>query len=969
MMGWTGKWMDFINDSKLAVVGRRLRLGWLLVAIGAGLCQQPAAHGQQPKLNYGLAKPQDSALLPQAKAAYLPPTRRPKVLSRTVLAPAPDGRLHLTQGWEMAAANDVPAAGAAISQPGFRSATWYNATVPGTVLTTLIDQGVYPDPYIGLNNLRIPDTLARQPWWYRIAFRVPAEKRGQSTWLTFAGINYQAEVWLNGQRLGTIKGAFRRGEFEVSRWLKAADENVLAVRIMPPPHPGIPHEESARTGQGPNGGALAGDGPTFMASEGWDWMPGIRDRNSGIWQDVQLHFSGPVTLRDPQVITDLPLPDTTRATVAVRATLHNASRQPQSVVVMGQMEGQTFRQIVTVPALSDKLVRFDPASFAPLRLNRPRLWWPNGYGRPSLYTMQLRVVAAGGKPSDRQTVRFGVRELTYEMTVDTPAGEGQRVEFNPLRAPAGKLLFDNVNRREVAPEVAVARLRTGADQAAFTPVAEPAAAPYLVLKVNGQRIFCRGGNWGLDDARKRVSRARLEPYFKLHQQAHLNMIRNWTGESTEEEFFQLADEYGMLVWNDFWLSTQGFNIEATDNKLFMDNATDVVQRYRNHPSIAIWCPRNEGYAPAGLEDPLARLIATEDGTRYYQPNSRNLNLRTSGPWNYFSDPAEYARRLAQGFTTEIGTFSVPEARTIRQFIPPADQWPISDTWYYHDLHAEHEQQKYLGDVTRLYGPSTGLDDFARKVQFLNYDHHRAMFEAWNSRLWRNTSGVLLWMSHPAWPSMIWQLYSWDYATHAAYFGAQKACEPLHVQWNLDDHQAVVINNTLKPLNGQMECSLYNVSGQHLTTENRAVQTPANRATAVFTPQLPANLPAVYLLRLRLTDAAGTVISTNDYWQKSNPAGDFQAFNTLPVVRLEQRLIRQNAALHSLTYELANSTTTPAVAVRLTLQNAQQQPILPAYFSDDYFTLLPGEHKTIDVQYAGTAGAALPQLLAEAYNNR
>jgi hypothetical protein len=943
------EWADFFNDKKPAAVGRRLRLGVLLVAVGAGvLLQQSAAHGQQPKLNYGLARPQDPSTLPRAQAPYAPPTRRPKVPPRTVLAPASDGRLRLTQGWEMAAAHDVLAKGAAISR-------WYNATVPGTVLTTLIDQGVYPDPYLGLNNLRISDTLARQPWWYRISFRVPTEKRKQSAWLIFAGINYQAEVWLNGQRLGSIKGAFRRGEFAVSRWLNPTGENVLAVRILPPPHPGIPHEESARTGQGPNGGALAGDGPTFMAAEGWDWMPGIRDRNSGIWQDVQLHFGGPVTLRDPQIITDLPLPDTMRAILTVRATLQNASHQPQMVAVTGQLEGQSFRQTVTVPALSNKLVVFDPARFAPLRLNRPRLWWPNGYGRPNLYTMQ---------------VRFGVRELTYEMTVDMPAGEGQRVEFNPLRAPAGQLLFDNEHRREVAPEVAVARLRPGADQAAFAPVAEPAAAPYLVLKVNGQRIFCRGGNWGMDDAQKRVSRARLEPYFRLHQRAHLNMIRNWTGESTEEEFFQLADEYGMLVWNDFWLSTQGFNIEPTDNALFMDNATDVVRRYRNHPSIALWCPRNEGYAPVALEDPLALLIATEDGTRYYQPNSRNLNLRTSGPWNYFSDPAEYARRLAQGFTTEIGTFSVPEARTIRQFIPAADQWPISDTWYYHDLHVEHEQPQYLGDVTRLYGAPTGLEDFARKVQFLNYDHHRAMFEAWNGRLWHDASGVLLWMSHPAWPSMIWQLYSWDYATHAAYFGAQKACEPLHVQWNLDDHQAVVINNTLRPLtNGKVVCTFYDVAGKLLATETRPVQASANQTTALFIPQQPAPLPPVYLLRLQLTDAAGKLISTNDYWQKATPTGDFQAFNALPSVPLAPRLIRQDAATHSLTYELVNPTTTPALAVRLTLLNEQQQPVLPAYFSDGYFTLLPGEHRVIDVQYPASASPAALRLLAEAYNGR
>ncbi|TGE20949.1 hypothetical protein [Hymenobacter metallicola] len=162
------------------------------------------------------------------------------------------------------------------------------------------------------------------------------------------------------------------------------------------------------------------------------------------------------------------------------------------------------------------------------------------------------------------------------------------------------------------------------------------------------------------------------------------------------------------------------------------------------------------------------------------------------------------------------------------------------------------------------------------MQFLNYDHHRAMFEAWNSRLWHNTSGVLLWMSHPAWPSMIWQLYSWNYATHAAYFGAQKACEPLHVQWNLDDHHAVVVNTTLRPLtDGKVVYTLYDVAGRQIATETRTVQAPANQATPVFAPQLPTPLPAVYLLRLVLTDAAGSVVSTTDYWQKSVPTGGFR----------------------------------------------------------------------------------------------
>ena len=142
------------------------------------------------------------------------------------------------------------------------------------------------------------------------------------------------------------------------------------------------------------------------------------------------------------------------------------------------------------------------------------------------------------------------------------------------------------------------------------------------------------------------------------------MVRNWTGESTEELFYTLCDEYGLLVWNDFWLSTEGYNQNVNDEELFMANARETVRRFRNHPSLAVWCPRNEGYATPTLEPRLAALIAREDGTRFYSPNSRYMNLRTSGPWHYLADESEYFLRHAFGFSTELGTPSVPDRKSV-----------------------------------------------------------------------------------------------------------------------------------------------------------------------------------------------------------------------------------------------------------------------------------------------------------------
>ena len=212
----------------------------------------------------------------------------------------------------------------------------------------------------------------------------------------------------------------------------------------------------------------------------------------------------------------------------------------------------------------------------------------------------------------------------------------------------------------------------------------------------------------MDDAMKRVSRERLEPYFRLHKDANFNMIRNWTGESTEEVFYQLCDEYGMLVFNDFWLSTAGYNLEVNDDDLFLKNAGDVVRRFRNHPSIAVWNPRNEGFAPEYIERKLASMIASDDGTRLYSPNSTHCNLRPSGPWNYFKEPARYFTERAHGFNTEQGSTSIPTEESVLAMMDVSDAWPISDTWYYHDLHGG--QGEFMDDLREKFGEADNLAD-------------------------------------------------------------------------------------------------------------------------------------------------------------------------------------------------------------------------------------------------------------------
>ena len=903
-------------------------------------------HKQMLSTNFGLPSPQPEETLPKSSVPVQMPERVAKVEAQTVLSPMADNVWTITSGWEMCEGDKV------------MTDDWYNATVPGTVLRTLVDQGVYPDPYYGLNNLAIPEDLCRKDWWYRCSFDLSEDMLSKETLeLLFNGINYKADVWFNGQKLGNIAGAFIRGRFDITELAKA--ENTLAVHIYPPANPGIPHEQSPRSGGGKNGGALCLDGPTFFCSEGWDWMPGVRDRNIGIWQDVQLIATDGVSFGDTQVITDLPLPEVSWADLTVLTSLKNASSSERNVVLEGRIGDVTFTKEVTLPAESETEVCVSYSEMPQLRMQNPKLWMPNGYGDPNLYELELRCLV-GSEVSDSQNTRFGVRELSYELTVDAPSAMGVRIEHNPLADNRLGEILDHRMLRDTLGGLHIPSLAPGVDIRDLDVIPNDGMSPYLIIKVNGVRIFCRGGNWGMDDMMKNVSREHLEPYLILHKEAGFNMIRNWTGASTSETLYELCDEYGMMVWNDFWLSTEGFNLNPLDEDLFMSNATDVVRRFRHHPSIVMWCPRNEGYATETLERRLSAMIQKEDITRRYHPNSRNCNLRWSGPWHYYKDAGVYYSYDAHGFNTELGSPSVPTAASMRKMMPEADQWPISDTWHYHDLlDGLHE---YVNAVDRLYGKAESLDDFCRKVQFINYDSYRAMFESWNSRLWGDASGVLLWMSHPAWPSVEWQTYSWDYETFGSYFGSRKACEPVHVQMNLDDHDVVVLNTTTSDIE-DMKVSLtcYDLAGMKLSAKSvKDIDVPANSRLDLFKAELEG-LKGNYMVRLVLSDRKGKIVTINDYMMRGEGTEDFTAFNNVGKAEIKARRLSSKDGRQR--YEITNNSRNTALNLKFNLVNPENGEILlPAYFSDGYFHLLPGEIRVIEV-HSPLAGS----VMVEGYN--
>ncbi|KQU62539.1 glycosyl hydrolase [Sphingomonas sp. Leaf339] len=900
---------------------------------------------------YGQKVPQDAWTLPRSKAPIPAPVAKPLPTGPALVATAP-GKWDIA-GWRLAEAPTVTAPGATLSRAGFDASRWYAATVPGTVLTTLVDRGVYPDPAYGLNNTVIPERLARQDYWYRSEFDVPADAAGKRQWLTFKGVNYAAEVWVNGVMVGTMKGAFIRGRFPVTL---AAGRNAVAVKVSPPPHPGIAHEESLTAGVGENGGMMMLDGPTFVATEGWDWIPSIRDRNTGLWQGVTLEATGAATIGDAHVVTALPRTDNSVAEVEITTPVSNSGTAPVTATVRATFDDVTVEKQVQLAAGQSADVVMKPSEFRQLSVRNPKLWWPNGYGEQALHDLTL-TATVDGRASDEKKLRFGMRQVTYDLSLMDQKEELERVTVDLTEARAlGQKIVDGSHTgiRKVAGGWA-ASLKPGAERSpAVTPAKDdPRLSPYLTIRVNGVKIAARGGNIGMDDFMKRIDRAHLEPMFRLHKDAHQNIIRNWVGQNTEDSFFDLADEYGLMVLSDFWESTQDYNIETQDPALFMKNATDVVKRYRNHPSIVVWFGRNEGVPQPILNEALEDLIHQEDGTRLYMGSSNRVNLQNSGPYNW-RPPVEYFTTHAKGFSVESGTPSLPTLEAWKRAIPAADQWPISDAWAYHDWHqtGNGAVSTYMNALATRFGAGTSLEDFERKAQMMQYESYRAIFEGMNAGLWTEHSGRMLWMTQPAWPSSAWQIFSSDYDTQASFYGVKKASEPVHVQMNLPDGKVVLVNNRLTDLRGvTVSAKVVDLAGKPLADRTATITGAHEAASDAFTLDLPRlTAGGVALIALKATDAKGVELSNNFYWQAATDA-QFQAMNALAPVTLETTGARTTVGDETeMRVTVRNPGAVPAIETKLTVMNADGTQVLPAYFSDNYVSLLPGESRVVTIRY-------------------
>ena len=805
----------------------------------------------------------------------------------------------------------------AVASDDFEPEDWVPGVVPGTVFVAYVEAGREENPDWGDNVYRVDESFYNRSFWYRTTLPRPAQSEGRRTILTLEGINRYAWVCFNGKKLGQIKGHVQTVHYDITDLLK--DENTLAIRVDMPDSKHI-----ARDANFVNYVC-----PTYVASHSWDWMPYVPGLNCGITNDIYLEFTGDTDIRNTWVRSFLDN-TYTQASVTVETQAVNLTNDSTRVILQATIQPGDFTSVREVLLAPQQTVT---VAFDTISIDNPQLWWPNGSGPQNLYTCTIEALPLTGKEegglSTSQVTSFGIKEYRY--------------------------------RKENTA---------------------------LTLYVNGQKTFCKGGNWGMSDYLLRCHRSEYDRRIRLHADMHFNMIRLWTGCVTDEEFYEACDRYGIMVWDDFWLTGPYTGLTGpNDTKEFLANAQDKVIRLRNHPSLCIWCGCNEGTPYDRLNESIADIIATYDGNdRLYQPNSHYGNgLSGSGWWKNFPPEDYFSKgiwggggdlgdRVDWGFRSELGMGGFTTFESFREFMPEEYWWnnkkgPQNDMWEKHFFSNQAaygggaDASGYFNSVVTSYGQPDGAESFCEKAQFLNIETMKAIYEGWQDNLWNTASGILFWMSQPAYPCFIWQTYDYYYDATGCYWGARKGCEPLHIQWNCSSQRINVVNTSPTPATGlSASIEMFRMDGTPYasnTTTISDIEAPAASVTRIW--RFPATAPSgVFFIRLKLFDKEGKLLSENFYWKnKAGNKNDFTDLNTLPKAELKGKVLSSPSPLSNnlkeMTVEVSNLSSTTAFGIRVRLvDEATGRRILPVTMEENYFTLFAGESRTLHLVYEATS---------------
>jgi mannosylglycoprotein endo-beta-mannosidase len=814
--------------------------------------------------------------------------------------------IQLNEGWKARRATDVMADGTEITSPSFKPEGWMEAIVPGTILTTLLHNKQIPDPFLGMNNNLIPDVYETgrdyYTYWFYREFDLPEFRDDQQVWLFFRGINYFADVFLNGKRvnLNTHEGMYLREKYLITPFIRKGKTNQIAVWVAPPDPVGNPNG-----GQGGDG--TIGRNVTMQFTTGWDWICPVRDRNTGIWDQVSLEITGAVDLRNPFVEIRVPgirEPGAKQQPAFLKPSIEMTN--PSSEEVQGILSVSVEEQVKNVK-VTLKPHETSTMELPEFRIENPRLWWPNGMGEQPLNKVKFEFAGQNGIHFDSEEVTVGIRET-------------------------GNYWDEKLKSR--------------------------------VFTVNGQKVFIKGGNWIASDMLLRISGERYEAEVRMHAGMNMNMIRIWGGGLTERpEFYHACDKYGILVWQDLWISgdcngewpdltkkeSQARRKAYPDNHdLFLETAIDQIKMLRNHPALYLWCGSNETLPVADILKVLEEDIFPKyDPGRFFLDYSTSARLMTNslggvgdGPYG-IREPERIFTERSFPFNPETGSIGIPNYDGLIKFMPQEELVPPlgprpARSWQYH---------KYLtlSDFPDRYGKVKDIQDFCFKAQMVSYEQYRALQEAFNSKMWEWYAGMLVWKNQNPWTALRGFFYDYYLDYTGGYFGYKHGAAPVHIQLNLNDSMVCVLNQTaVKTKNMTAGIGLYDMHGKLISEERKEVILQPHSLQLLRKVNLPSGTDQVFFLKLQLSEG-DKLVDENIYWL-SNKRHSCEKLNELKKVTVKAAIKSTGEGKSDI--HISNPENETAFFIRLKVVNGAGELILPAFFTDNYLTLLPGEDKEI-----------------------
>ena len=856
------------------------------------------------------------------------------ILSLTVLATSASAaqgihRITLKDNWDIQSSAEVNEGGAVISSGSFRCPGWHAAAVPSTVLGTLVADGIFKDPFHGRNLDRIPDSLFSVPWWYRTVFELPQIKPDfDHVVLKFLGINYRADIWLNGHMIASsdsVLGGFRQFNFDVTDYVHFGGRNVLAVKIYKP-------------------------GPGSLTLGFVDWSPEPPDRDMGLWRPVELHISGDVAIHHPFVASEVDTATLKKAELTVSTVVKNNVGRGVIGTLTGTIGTISFSRIIKLRPFEKKNVAFKPEEFHQLIIKNPRLWWTHDFGTPNLYSLRLNF-SSGGVVTDSKNVEFGIRQINDY--INSKGFRGYKLNGQKILIRGGgwaDQIFLQQDKRKLEAELDYA----------------------VNMHLNAIRME---GFWGENS-----------DIFRLCDEKGILIMAGFSCQWEWKNLFGADnDEYGCIRSpRDMKLAAESFK----DQILWLRNHPSIfVWLYGSdlHPRPGLEKMYQTDLSQYDTTRPFLSSAA-EHTSILTGPSA----VKMRGPYDYVPPVYWYADTShggAFGFNTETSPGAeVPRTESLRRMLSPDSLWPINTQWYFHCSRGIFRNLKrYNAAIDGRLGTPKTLSDYERKAQFINYEGMRAMFEAFGAEKFTST-GVVQWMYNSAWPKMWWQLFDYYLDPTGAFYGAQEACKPIHVVYDYATRGIYVVNSTLRASEGiTVSARVLNFDMKDMFRLQKTMNSAANTSEMVTALPRIKSLTPTYFVDLRLykgtkllndnlyalsTKPDSLIEKKSTYYVTASSYANLKELNDLPQVKLQQnQTFEKKGDLYDVTVRLHNPTDHLAFMVYLSVRKGSTaNSVLPIFWDDNYISLQPGETRTVR-GYFHTADlrSQLPRLELSGWN--